>query len=236
MLKYFIHFITIFFIQGYHGLLKDEDRLWGGGSGGGGGGLDLLPAPHPPHPSAQWIPPPMEGLPGPPGANGGGGPPPASPRGHNTRSAGVDPNGVPPPGNTGSNRHTGARYTHTNNIYNYSLYTYIYSVSIYFCQRLNRPVCKNMLRVNIFWSRSGRWTRTSLARRGICECKLLEIQQRIMKCKQFRSKLLRIDLCTSISIYFFVIFCLIDYRCSMCNNFEYKYVCLMKHAYIYVHM
>ena len=81
-------------VQGYHGLLKEDEGVWGC--------LDmerdlaLLPPPGPP---LGWPPPPLDGLPGPPGA-------PPSPH---PQPVGGHPNGAPPPGNTDSNHHTGVR-------------------------------------------------------------------------------------------------------------------------------
>jgi len=76
-------------IQGYHGLMKDDDRVWLD---------DRLPLPPPPsHPNqgGGWLPPtPIDPLPHP----------------HPT-SLGGDPNGVPPPGNTGSLPSSGTHRT-----------------------------------------------------------------------------------------------------------------------------
>ena len=87
--------------QGYHGLAKEEDRIWMDLDRDHGRGL----AHHPGHPLGWPGLPPPDGLPGPP-------PPPAhlsslaSPPQTPQTLAG-DPNGVPPPGNSGIPATTG---------------------------------------------------------------------------------------------------------------------------------
>lgn len=83
-------------IQGYHGLAKEEDRIWMEIDREHGRGLSH----HPGHPLGWPGLPPPDGLPGPP-------PPPTpnsllSPAPSQTpQTLAGDPNGVPPPGNTG---------------------------------------------------------------------------------------------------------------------------------------
>lgn len=87
-------------IQGYHGLAKEEDRIWMDLDRDHGRGL----AHHPGHPLGWPGLPPPDGLPGPP--------PPAhlsslSSPPQTPQTLAGDPNGVPPPGNSGIPATTG---------------------------------------------------------------------------------------------------------------------------------
>lgn len=91
-------------IQGYHGLAKEEDRIWMELDREHGRGL----VHHPGHPLGWPGLPPPDGLPGPPNPL----PPPApsnllSPSSQTPQTLAGDPNGVPPPGNTGIPATTG---------------------------------------------------------------------------------------------------------------------------------
>jgi len=89
-------------IQGYHGLAKEEDRIWMDLDREHGRGL----VHHPGHPLGWPGLPPPDGLPGPPP------PPPAhlsslSSPSQTPQTLAGDPNGVPPPGNSGIPATTG---------------------------------------------------------------------------------------------------------------------------------
>ena len=88
--------------QGYHGLAKEEDRIWMDLDREHGRGL----VHHPGHPLGWPGLPPPDGLPGPPP------PPPAhlsslSSPSQTPQTLAGDPNGVPPPGNSGIPATTG---------------------------------------------------------------------------------------------------------------------------------
>ena len=93
--------------QGYHGLSKDEDRLWAmeiDREHSRGGGVLHHSTHTPPHPTLGWTGL-VETLPPPPGAL----PLSPLPTQHNTLAG--DPNGYPPPGNSGTPATTGPSST-----------------------------------------------------------------------------------------------------------------------------